>query len=69
MNGRKTAYFGYDPHVIREPMKVAGTNIYVMTNKSANAIRNIIEKMLRRYKIKIDDYKIFFKADYSARHN
>jgi uncharacterized protein YeeX (DUF496 family) len=36
---------------------------------SANAIRNIIEKMLRKYKIKIDDYKIYFKADYSARHN
>ncbi len=69
MNGRKIAYFGYDPQVIREPMKITGTNIYVMTNMSANAIRNIIEKMLRKYKIKIDDYKIYFKADYSARHN
>ena len=36
-----------------------------MTNMSA-LTRNIIEKMLRKYKIKIDDYKIYFKADYSA---
>ena len=39
-----------------------------MTNMSANQIRNVIEKMLRKYGIKTVEYKIYLKADYTARH-
>jgi len=68
MQGRKVAYFCKDPQDIRAPRNISGTDIYVMTNMSANQIRNVIEKMLRRYRIKITEFKIFLRADYTARH-
>ncbi len=68
MQGRKVPYFCKDPKRIRAPRKVYGTDIYVMTNMSANQVRNVIERMLRKYGIKTNDYKLFLKADYTARH-
>ena len=66
--GRKIAYFVKDPIGIRRPEKIAGTDIYVTTNMSANSIRNVILKMLGKYSIKPNDYKIFMRADYTALH-
>ena len=68
MQGRKVQYFSKDPKGIREPRKVKGTEVYVMTNMSANSIRNVIERMLRKYSIKINDYKLYLKADYTSLH-
>ncbi|WKY49095.1 hypothetical protein Q5O24_07240 [Eubacteriaceae bacterium ES3] len=68
MQGRKVAYFCKDSKGIRAPRKVEGTDIYVMTNMSANQVRNVIGRMLRKYGIKINEYKLFLKADYTARH-
>lgn len=68
MQGRKVSYFCNDPKAIRAPKKISGTDIYVMTNMSANQIRNVIEKILRRYNIKVNDYKIYLKADYTSLH-
>lgn len=68
MQGRKVPYFCKDPKLIRAPREITGTEIYVMTNMSANQVRNVIEKMLRKYGIKINDYKLYLKADYTARH-
>ena len=61
-------YFCTDKKEIRSPRKIGETGIYVMTNMSANQIRNVIEKMLRKYGIKTVEYKIYLKADYTARH-
>ena len=49
-----------------EKMKLAG--IYVETNLSANNVRNILAKLLRLFGLKISDYIIFLKADYSPLH-
>ncbi|MBP2028758.1 uncharacterized protein YeeX (DUF496 family) [Acetoanaerobium pronyense] len=68
MQGRKVNYFCKNKEDIRAPRKINGTNIYVMTNMSANQTRNVIERMLRKYNIRINDYKLFLKADYSSRH-
>lgn len=68
MQGRKSDYFTKDAKSIRAPRQIQGTDIYVMTNMSANQVRNIVEKMLRKYGIKIRDYKIYLRADYTARH-
>lgn len=68
LQGRKIAYFVKDPTGMRKPEKIAGTDIYVTTNMSANQIRNIILKMLSKYNIKRSDYVIFLRADYTALH-
>ncbi len=68
MQGRKIQYFCKDASLIRAPRKIKGTDIFVMTNMSANQIRNVIERMLRKYNLKVNDYKLFLKADYTDRH-
>lgn len=66
MQGRKVPYFSKEIVGLRRPKKVSGTDIYVMTNMSANQIRNVVEKMLRKYDIKINDYKVYLRADYTS---
>lgn len=68
MQGRKIPYFVDDPSGMRSPREIEGTGVYLMTNLSANQIRNIIERMLRKYGIKVKDYKVYLRADYAARH-
>jgi len=68
MQGRKVAYFSKDPTGMRKAEIIKGTGIYVTTNLSANSIRNIIQKMLRKYSIPLNEYKIYLKADYTALH-
>lgn len=53
---------------MRKAELIQGTDIYVTTNLSANNIRNIIQKMLRKYGIPLSEYKIYLKADYTALH-
>lgn len=68
MSGKKVVYFSKSSNGMRAPRKVIGTDIFVMTNMSANQVRNVIERMLKRYGIKINEYKIYLKADYTAFH-
>ncbi|AJD28781.1 TPA: hypothetical protein PL553_003890 [Clostridium botulinum] len=64
MNGKKNKYFSSKSEGIRKPELVAN-NIYIETNMSGNSIRNLIIKMLKQYNIKVSDYKVYFRADYS----
>lgn len=64
MNGKKNKYFSVSSEGIRKPEMILG-KIYVETNMSSNSIRNIIVKMLRDYDIKINSFKLYFKADYT----
>ncbi len=65
MNGKKNKYFCCKTEGIRKPELVANS-IYIETNMSGNAIRNLIIKMLKQYGIKLSDYKVYFRADYSS---
>lgn len=53
---------------MRAVVEIKSVNIYVATNISTNGIRNLLIKMLNKYNIKISDYKIYLKADYSELH-
>lgn len=64
MNGKKKKYFSISPNQMRNP-KMVSNKIYVETNQSANSIRNLIIKLLKEYEIKISEYKVFFRADYT----
>ena len=69
MNGKKVIYFSNKKlPTMRSPREVKGANIYIETNLSANGIRNLLIKVLKKYNIKLSDYKIYFKADYSDLH-
>ena len=51
MQGRKIPFFVDDPSGMRSPREIDGTGVHLMTNLSANRIRSIIERMLRKYRI------------------
>lgn len=53
---------------MRKPVKLKNHDIYIETNMSANSIRNLLVKLLKRYEIKITDYQIFLRADYTDLH-
>lgn len=65
MNGRKNKYFSRNSDQLRKAGKVR-EGIFVEINQSGNAIRNLIIKLLNEYDIKINEYKIYFRADYTS---
>lgn len=69
MNGKKVIYFSrVKLPTMKSAREVKNADIYVETNLSANAIRNLLIKVLNKYNIKLNDYKIYLKADYSELH-
>lgn len=69
MNGKKVIYFSrVKLPTMRAVVEIKSVNVYVATNLSANGIRNLLIKMLNKYNIKLSDYKIYLKADYSELH-
>lgn len=69
MNGKKVIYFSrVKLPTMRSARKIESADIYVETNLSANGIRNLLIKALNQYNIKLSDYKIYLKADYTELH-
>ncbi|SHE82879.1 hypothetical protein [Clostridium fallax] len=64
MNGKKNKYFSTKTDNIRKP-EIIGNKLYIETNMSGNGIRNLIIKILKEFDIKIVDYKVYFRADYT----
>jgi hypothetical protein len=69
MQGKKIAYFSTSATGMRNTAFISDAKIYITTNMSANGIRNIIQKMLKKYYLPLSEYKVYLKADYSAFHN
>ncbi|WP_163151111.1 hypothetical protein [Anoxybacillus sp. MB8] len=65
MNGKKNKYFSVDSRLLRKPENVAN-KIYVETNMSSNAIRNLLIKLLKEYNFKVKEFKVYFRADYTS---
>lgn len=64
MNGKKNKYFSTSIEGMCRPKKIAD-KIYVETNQSANAIRNLIMKLLKKFSFNIRELKVYFKANYT----
>jgi hypothetical protein len=67
MKGRKVSYFG-KTYIEKKNYKLKNIDIYVWTNLSANHIRNLIRKLLKKYGIKISEFYVYLRADYSSLH-
>lgn len=72
MKGRKHYFFGstlIETDTGKKNEKLKNVDIYVWTNLSANSIRNLVRKLLKKFDIKFSEYNIFLRADYSSLHN
>lgn len=65
MNGRKNAYFAVTPEGLREPKEIT-KSLFLHSNQSANALRNLMLKILLKFGVKPSEMKVYFKADYSS---
>ena len=68
MNGKKVKYFSLNPDGMRKPERLRGLDVYVETNMSANGRRNLMVKMLQKFSIRVNEYKVYFRADYTGLH-
>ena len=68
MNEKKVQYFSQNTEGMRKPERLRSLDIYVETNMSANGRRNLIVKMLQKFGIRVNDYKVYFRADYTSLH-
>lgn len=62
-NGLKPKCFSAEPNNLRKPESICGA-IYVETNLSSNSIRYLIIQMLKEFGFMIEDYLVYFRADY-----
>lgn len=53
---------------IHSPEKIAGSNIWLETNRSAADIRKSILVLLERYGKTAESVKVYFRRDYVALH-
>ena len=68
MQGKTRTYFSKDNNIMAKPELVKGTGIFVETNLSANSIRDVIIKMLDKYRIPHAAYQIYLSKDLNPLH-
>ncbi len=66
--GRKRVKMSANKADIHSPEKIAGSNIWIETNRSASDIRKSILILLDRYGIPTESVKVYFRRDYAALH-
>lgn len=68
MQGKTRNYFSIDNRGMNKPELIKGTDIFIETNLSANNIRDVIIKMLDKYRIPHAAYKIYLSKDFNPLH-
>lgn len=71
MKGRKVSYFDSKCVIennITKNERIPGTDIYVWTSSSCNMTRNLLKKLLKKYNIGLNQFKIYLRADYADLH-
>lgn len=64
MNGKKVKYIATSSDGMRRPQPILD-KVFIETNMSGNGIRNLILKILKAYGVKVTDYKVYLRADYT----
>lgn len=65
MQWGETFNFSTDKTKIRGPVLIGDSGVYVETIKDSIAVRQMIIKMLKKYDLKVESFKVYFQADYS----
>lgn len=68
MQGKTREYFSINDSGMTKPERIKGTDIFVETNLSANSIRDVIVKMLDKYRIPHAAYQIYLSKDFNPLH-
>lgn len=63
MEGKRSKVYSFTKGDLRSPKKIEGTGVYVETNMSANHILKEIIKLLNKYGMDYNEFKIYIKAN------
>lgn len=66
--GKKRVKMSTNKAEIHIPAKIAGSDIWVETNRSASDIRKSILVLPERYNVSSEHLKVYFRRDYAALH-
>lgn len=68
MQGKTRKYFSRNEASLWNAEKIKGSNIFVETNLSANSTRDMVMKMLDKYRIPYAAFKVYLSKDLSPLH-
>lgn len=68
MQGKSRKYFSRNEASLWNPEKIKGSSIYVETNLSANSTRDMVMKMLDKYRIPYAAFKVYLSKDLNPLH-
>lgn len=68
MHWGKTYNFSLDKKQLRTGTLIKGSKVYVETSKDSIAVRQLVIKMLEKYNLSAEVYKVYLRADYTERH-
>ncbi len=66
--GKRQVKMSRNKNDIHSPVLIKGSDIWVETNRSASEIRRMMITLFERYKISVDDVKVYFSRDYTELH-
>lgn len=67
MNGEVKDYFSKEKQNIDLPIKLLN-KVYISTKFDANGFRDMLMKIIKEYNFSIEEFKVYFKADYNPLH-
>lgn len=67
MNGQTRSYFSKQKADIDTPIHLLD-KIYINVDFGSNEFRDILVKILKEYNYNVDEFKVFFRADYNPLH-
>lgn len=67
MNGETRDYFSKDKENMDLPVKILD-KIYISTRFGANEFRDLLIKILKEYNYNVEDFIVYFRADYNPLH-
>lgn len=68
MQGKTRKYFSKNEKELWNPEEIKGTDIFIETNLCANDIRNMVLKMLDKYRIPYADFEVYLSKDLRPLH-
>lgn len=69
MNGDSRKYFSHNKEEVVEPQRIGKSDIFVIGNVSAIFVRNLTIRLLNKFGIPKNNYKVFICRDLSSLHN
>ena len=68
LQGRKRPYFSGNGEGLDTPAKVPDADVYVETHVSARYLKKMIQRLLYKFGIPADAYRIYLRKDFTALH-